>query len=116
MQLRWNPDPAVLLPQEGFILTIYFIDPNVAEEVLQPGSYSVLPLIPVESYDITITSDDGTVLWDSINQMPAGGRAVERVIFANEYRGPITIELSDITSRDRGTDSVTFNARVIENS
>lgn len=139
VQLRWNPNPAVLLPKEGFDLTIYFKDPNVAqgvieeegtepegqeveregdieqEEIEEPGSSMILPLMPVESYDITVHSENGNLLWQKTNQAVHGGRAFERVVFTNEYIGPITIEISNITGGQSGTDSVSFNARVTEN-
>ena len=138
VQLRWNPNPAILLPKDGFDLTIYFMDPNVAQEVIEeegiepegeeveqdgdveqeeieePGSSLILPLMPVETYDISLYSDDGSVLWKKVDQIVTGGRAFERVVFANGYVGPITIEISNITGGQRGTDSVSFNARVIE--
>lgn len=138
VQLRWNPNPAILLPQEGFDLTIYFMNPNIAQEVIEeegiepegeeveqegdveqeeigePGSSMILSLMPVETYDISIYSDDGSVLWKKVDQTVTGGRAFERVVFANEYNGPITIEINNITGVQSGTDSVSFNARIIK--
>ena len=134
IQLRWNPNPSII-PRQGFDMQILFLNANAPENVAEVipqtetnftsmstvGSTGytdpsiILPLMPVRSYDIAVYSENGNTLWQKTNQAVHGGRAFERVIFENEYAGPITIKIDNINGlrADITTDSVTFNARVI---
>jgi len=55
---------------------------------------SVLPLIPVKSFDMIIYSNDGKEIWKKTDQLVHGGSAFETIAF--NYTGPITIELNNI--------------------
>lgn len=134
IQLRWSQNPSII-PRQGFDMQILFLNANAPEDMAEvipktetnftsmstvgSSGYTdpsiILPLMPVESYDITIYSDNGNVLWNKANQAVHGGRAFERVIFENDYAGPITIKIDNINGLrdDTSTDSVTVNARVI---
>jgi hypothetical protein len=75
--------------------------------------------VDVESYDITIYTDDGSVLWQKMDQPGMGGTPGERVLVGN-YTGPVTIEITDIrpgdattTAAEAGTDSVKFSASIV---
>ena len=134
IQLRWNPNPSII-PRQGFDMQILFLNPSAPEDMAEVipktetnftsmstvGSTGytdpsiILPLMPVESYDITISSDNGNIIWNKTNQAVQGGRAFERVTFEKVYAGPITIKIDNINGigADTSTDSVTFNARII---
>jgi hypothetical protein len=95
-------------------------------------------MVPIESYDIIIYSDNGEELWKKANQPVQAGRAYERVTFEKPHTGNITIQINNIksggsmggtiagplsgsnenkSSDERlATDSVKFTARVIENN
>ena len=69
--------------------------------------------VPIDSYDITIYSDDGRQLWKKLNQPVTAGRGVQRVIFENSnYTGGITIQITNIKSGDIPPNAVTFTAKV----
>jgi hypothetical protein len=88
-----------------------FTDPGIVESTL-----------PIESYDIAIYADDGRELWKKVDQPGLGGRGTQRIDFAGNYTGPVTINITDIrpgwdaggtaTAEDL-TDSVTFTATVV---
>jgi hypothetical protein len=52
-------------------------------------------VIPVKSFDITITSPDGKELFNSTNEIPRGGRILENVNL-NNYTGNVSINLHNI--------------------
>jgi hypothetical protein len=74
---------------------------------------SIQSTIPIDSYDITIYSDQGKVLWNKVGQPVTGGRGLERVAFVNSYIGDITIQITNIKSGSIPPNSVTFSARVV---
>ena len=87
-----------------------FTDPSILEATL-----------PVESYDIAIYGDDGTLQWEKKDQPGLGGRGTQDIDFEGNYTGPITINITNIrpgwnpetaTAEDM-TDSVSFTATVV---
>jgi hypothetical protein len=52
--------------------------------------------LPVKSYDMTIYSSDGKVLWKKTGQLGIGGRGTQKIIFASNYTGPVTVDISNI--------------------
>ncbi|MDP9016025.1 MAG: hypothetical protein M3M87_04635, partial [Thermoproteota archaeon] len=114
VQLRWTPYD-LLLPQDGLSYTVYFLDgqqPRSTEDIVPPwiSNYSgfsranpslfvdpnMLNFEAVESYDMTVYSDTGSVLWQKDDLQVYGGRDWGMITFAETYRGPITVEISDI--------------------
>lgn len=88
-----------------------FTDPSIIETTL-----------PVESYDIAIYADDGRELWKQEDQPGLGGRGTQRIEFASNYTGSVTINITDIrpgwdvgetTTAEDMTDSVSFTATVV---
>lgn len=53
-------------------------------------------MVPIQSYDMTVYSDDGRELWKKENQAVQGGRAYERVTLEEPYTGNITISIQNI--------------------
>jgi hypothetical protein len=53
-------------------------------------------MVPIQSYDMTVHSDDGRELWKKENQAVQGGRAYERVTLEQPYTGNITISIQNI--------------------
>jgi hypothetical protein len=53
-------------------------------------------MVPIQSYDIAIYSDDGRELWKKENQTVLGGRAYERITLEEPYTGNITISIQNI--------------------
>jgi hypothetical protein len=86
-----------------------------------PESIGGEPL-PVESYDMIIYTPDGNKLWEQLDQPGLGGRGTQRIVLESDYRGPVTVEVSDIrpgwdvgetaTASDM-TDSVMFTATIV---
>ena len=86
-----------------------------------PESIGGEPL-PVESYDMIIYTPDGNKLWERLDQPGHGGRGTQRIVLESDYRGPVTVEISDIrpgwdvgetaTTSDMA-DSVTFTATIV---
>lgn len=141
VQLRWTPY-GLLLPSDGISYTVYFLDaqqPRSTEELVPPweSNYSgfsrinpslfidpyILNFETVESYDMTVYSDAGSILWQEDDLKVYGGRDWGMITFAEIYRGPITIEVTDIKPADGVIDtnnnipmqdSVTFTSLVIE--
>ncbi|HZC21019.1 MAG TPA: hypothetical protein VE223_05195, partial [Nitrososphaeraceae archaeon] len=65
-----------------------------------------------DSYDITIYSDHGKVLWKKVNQTPTAGRGLATVRFGNGgYTGPMTIQVTNIKSGNIPPNSATFSAK-----
>lgn len=143
VQLRWT-NPGFLLPTHGLDYTIYFLDaqqPHSTEDIVpswesnysafsmaEPADFIdpyILNFEAVESYDMTVYSDTGSFLWQKDDLQVYGGRDWGLITFAERYRGPITVEISDIkpaegiigTDEDNNLampDSVTFTSLVVE--
>jgi hypothetical protein len=155
VQIRWGQEPT-LLAASGFDMEIVFLNASEPEATPQTfpqketnltggstlgSSFFTDPsiiqrMVPIESYDITVYSDDGKELWKKANQPVQAGRAFERVTFENPYTGGITIQINNIKSggsmggtiggalsgsnenkssdETSVTDSVKFTARAIE--
>jgi hypothetical protein len=156
VQIRWSQEPT-LLPSNGFDMEIVFL--NASESEATPQTFpqketnltgqsslgssgftepSIMQrMVPIESYDIIIYSDNGEELWKKANQPVQAGRAYERVTFENGYTGGITIQINNIkyggsmgetiggplsgsnetksSGEKLAPDSVKFTARVIDN-
>jgi hypothetical protein len=105
-----------ILPKKGFQMEIDFLNasapPPAGQTIPQkesairgessvgmPGSQPgvVQRLVPVDSFDMTIYSSNGKVLWNKTNQAVTGGRAIETISFTNSsYSGDITILINNI--------------------
>jgi hypothetical protein len=53
-------------------------------------------MVPIQSYDIAVYSDDGRELWKKTNQAVQGGRAYERITLEEPYTGNITVSIFNI--------------------
>jgi hypothetical protein len=53
-------------------------------------------MVPIQSYDIAVYSDDGRELWKKANQAVQGGRAYERITLEEPYTGNITVSIFNI--------------------
>jgi hypothetical protein len=122
VQLRWSSPPGIQspnsLPKNGFTMEILFLNATAPEPTNQTipqketnvkgetslqndatrfsEPSSIQRLVPVDSFDITIYSQDGKVLWNKSNQPVTAGRAAERITFENGYTGGITILINNI--------------------
>jgi hypothetical protein len=115
-----------LLPKSGFQMEIDFLNAtapaptsktNPQKESAIRGESSVgMPasqpniiqrLVPVDSFDMTIYSDNGKILWNKTNQAVTGGKAAETISFNGNYTGPITILINNIKSSNAMAGSVT---------
>jgi hypothetical protein len=79
-----------------------------------PGS--ILRIVPIKSFDMTIYDSHGKVLWNIANQKPSAGLKLVHVVFPKGTSGgPITISIHDIKSTRPNvpTDSVDFAAKVV---
>jgi hypothetical protein len=132
VQIMWNQS-SLFLPKKGFDMEIDFLNASAPlpttntvpqkESNLKGESSlgasrpsvpsSIQPTVPVDSYDITIYSNQGKVLWKKLNQPVSGGRGLERIAFVNGYIGDITIQITNIKSGSIPPNSVTFTARVV---
>lgn len=135
IQIMWNQS-SFSLPKKGFDMEIDFLNasaPLPSAKTIPPqdtaikseestgasGSHvpvpSVIqPNVPVDSYDITIYSDHGKVLWNKVNQPVTGGRGLQTIKFTNGgYTGPMTIQITKIKSGSIPLNSVTFTARAV---
>jgi hypothetical protein len=136
VQLAWPQFP--LNPDNAFDLQVFFLDPNnpsgtngtaaqpesnATGSGIEAGSITVPDtldrFINIESYDITIYTNDGSVLWQKMDQPGRAAAPGERVTVGN-YTGPVTIEITDIrpagetaTAGQGGTDSVKFSATIV---
>ncbi len=155
IQVRWGQDPS-LLAASGFDMEIVFLNASAPEATPESfpiketnvtgdsfvgsGGFTdpsiVQRMVPIESYDITVYSDNGEQLWKKANQPVQAGRAYERITFENPYTGGITIQINNIKaagnmggtiggplsgpnesnpSQDKAeTDSINFTATVVE--
>jgi len=115
-----------LLSKNGFQMEIDFLNasapPPTTKTVPQkessirgesslgmPGSQPsiIQRLLPVDSFDMTIYSDNGKVIWNKTNQPVTAGRGTETVSFNGSYTGPVTILINNIKSSNVMTGSVT---------
>ena len=132
VQVMWN-ESSLFLSKKGFDMEIDFLNASAPlpttntvpqkESNLKGESSlgssrpsvpaSIQPTVPVDSYDITIYSNQGKVLWKKLNQPVTGGRGLERVAIVNGYIGDITIQITNIKSGSIPPNSVTFTARVV---
>lgn len=139
VQLRWAQD--TLDPQSQMQVEIVFFNasapPPTPENIPQtetnatgqssPGASGftdpgiIETTLPVESYDIAIYDEGGSVLWEKADQPGQGGRGTQRIGFEGNYTGPVTINITDIrpgwesetqTAEDL-TDSVSFTTAVV---
>lgn len=141
VQLKWSNPTSIQSPNlragKGFDMQVVFLnasapapnsksvpktETNVSGEtgreigLTQPGI--IQRLMPVDSFDITIYDNNGHILWSKFHQIPRAGSHFERVTFSKQYKGDITIQISNIKSAvakaARGTtvDSVKFTTRV----
>jgi hypothetical protein len=62
-------------------------------------------VIPVKSFDISITSTDGKEIFKKINEIPKGGRILENVNL-NGYTGNLTVSLNNIVPDDAVKDLI----------
>jgi len=130
VQLLWSvpqnlQSPNILPEDNGFDIQIQFLDANTPDpsnknisvhnmisDELHPTPI-IDPLLPVSSYDLTIFSQEGEILWQQEDIAPTGGRSVERVILDDPYYGGITISITDIRSpQNNSVDSVQFPAKL----
>jgi hypothetical protein len=123
VQLRWGQPPS-LLPENGFDMEIVFLNASSppaspqtfpATETNETGAATTMGatgytdpslierMVPIQSYDISIYSDDGRELWKKANQAVQGGRAYERVTLEKPYTGNITVSIFNI----KGTGGLT---------
>jgi hypothetical protein len=132
VQVMWNQS-SLSLSNKGFDMEIDFLNASsplpTANTVPQKETNlkgesslgasrpsvpsSIQPTIPVDSYDISIYSNQGKVLWKKLNQPVTGGRGLERVTLVNSYIGDITIQITNIKSGSIPPNSVTFTARIV---
>ena len=62
-------------------------------------------VVPVKSFDIRVTSNDGQELLKKVNEIPRGGRILENVNL-NNYIGNITINLDNIVPDSSVNDTI----------
>ena len=89
------------LPKDGFNMQILFLNASSSSAaIVSPSSPIVMKeLVPVNSFDITIYSNNGKVLWQKTNQTINTAIAFEKVTFTNGSGysgGGITIQLTNI--------------------
>ena len=119
------PQSPNLLPKSGFQTQIEFLKASAAaptsntipqkESAIRGESSLGMPasqpniikrLVPVDSFDMAIYSNDGKVLWNKTNQAVTAGTATEIVSFNGNYTGPITILINNIKSSNIMTGTV----------
>ena len=78
-----------------------------------PGS--ILRIVPIKSFDMTIIDSHGKVIWNIANQKPSAGLKLVHVVFPKGTSGPITISIHNIKSPRPNVpaDSVDFAAKVV---
>ena len=89
------------LPKDGFNMQILFLNASSSSAaIVSPSSPIVMKeLVPVNSFDITIYSNNGKVLWQKTNQTINTATAFEKVTFTNASgysSGGITIQITNI--------------------
>ncbi len=77
-----------------------------------PGS--ILRIVAIKSFDMTIYDSHGRVLWNAANQIPSAGLKLVHVVFPKGTSGPISISIHNIKSRNPNVppDSVDFAGKV----
>jgi hypothetical protein len=94
-----------VLPKKGFQMEVDFLNasapPPATQTIPQKESGSqpgiIQRLVPIDSFDMTIYSNNGKVLWNKTNQAVTSGRAIETISFTNiSYTGGITILIDNI--------------------
>ena len=77
--------------------------------------HSILRIVPIKSFDMTIYDSHGKVLWNIANQKPSAGLKLVHVVFPKGTTAHITISIHDIKSPHPNvpTDSVDFAAKVV---
>lgn len=134
VSLRYNN-----LSPDGFDVEVFFQDPRIQqgtnETVEQKwtnisgqspndrGLYVDPSIIqyakPATGYDMTIYDDSGKVLWQKANQPVHSSGGFERIVFEQEYSGPISVEINNIKQDSKldlettnMTDSVSFSLNI----
>lgn len=141
VELRWSSpldiqSPAIL-SKDGFDMELLFLNASSPGAQTMQGNNSNLtmdfersitsavsnlstiePIMPVDSFDITIYDDNGNELWNKMDQTLTAGRAPIRVMLDPNYSGGITITVDDIKSpltsgsNEKADESVRFTATV----
>ena len=78
-----------------------------------PGS--ILRIVPIKSFDMTIFDSHGKAIWNIAHQTPSAGFKLVHVVFPKGTSGPITISIHNIKSPRPNVpaDSVDFAAKVV---
>jgi hypothetical protein len=78
-----------------------------------PGS--ILRIVPIKSFDMTIYDSHGKVIWNKVNQIPSAGLKLVHIVFPKGTSGGIDISIHNIKSPHPNvpTDSVDFAAKVV---
>ena len=101
-----------LLPKSGFQMEIDFLNAiapapisktNSSLGMLTSQPNIIQRLVPLDSFDMAIYSNNGKVLWNKTT----GGRGIETVSLNGSYIGPITILINNIKSSNVMTDVTT---------
>lgn len=115
VQMRWSQAAVYPLPA-GMVYQVFFLNPEqpqATEEIvpswesnftgastLRPYLFIDPSIIPnfeaVDTYDITVYSEAGDVLWQRDDRAVYGGRDQGQITFEENYRGPVSIEITDI--------------------
>gem|GEM_PF-1018516 len=143
VELRWSSpvdiqSPAIL-SKDGFDIELLFLNassPEATPQTMQGNNSNltmdfersitsevsnlstVEPIVPIDSFDITIFDDQGKELWSKMDQTLTAGRAPLRVMLDPNYSGGITITVADIKSpltsgsSEKAGESVRFTATV----
>lgn len=141
VQLRWSPSIGVPLPRLDY--QIFFLDPEqprATEDIvpswesnysafsqLSPAEFIdpdiVLNFEQVDTYDMTVYTETGNIIWQRDDLAVYGGRDSGLIFFENEYRGPVIVEITDIQpaldafsteDREATPSSVTFRSLIVE--
>jgi hypothetical protein len=125
VQIMWNQS-SLFLPKKGFDMEIDFLNasaPLPSTKTIPPQDTAIKSEestgasgthVPVDSYDITIYSDHGKVLWNKVNQPVTGGRGLQTVKFTNGgYTGSMTIQITNIKSGTIQPNSIAFTAKSV---
>jgi hypothetical protein len=143
VDLRWSSpvdiqSPAIL-SKDGFDIELLFLNASSQEfspQTMQGNNSNltmdfersitsevsnlsaVEPIVPIDSFDVTIYDDEGKEMWSKTDQTLTAGRAPMRVMLDPNYSGGITITVNDIKSpltsgsNEKADESVRFTATV----
>ena len=140
VELRWSSpvdiqSPAIL-SKDGIDMELLFLNassPEPTPQTMQDNNLTmdfersisseisnlstVEPIVPVDSFDVTIYDNEGNELWSKVDQTLTAGRASMRVMLDPSYSGGITITVDDIKSPltadpEKADESVRFTATV----